>query len=78
MRTLALHADHFYSVHAMSDAAVVQHMRAARVDVLVDLMAYTRGARLRIAALRPAPVVVSYLGFPGSSGVRCALCEEGC
>ena len=37
-------------------------------DILVDLKGYTRNNRLSICALRPAPIQVSYLGFPGSTG----------
>jgi protein O-GlcNAc transferase len=35
---------------------------------LVDLKGYTSGARLEIPAQRPAPIQISYLGFPGTTG----------
>ena len=35
---------------------------------MVDLMGFTEGNRMAITALRPAPVVVGFLRFPGSSG----------
>jgi predicted O-linked N-acetylglucosamine transferase (SPINDLY family) len=38
------------------------------VDILVDLMGYTRGSHPQILALRPAPIQVNYLGFPGTMG----------
>lgn len=38
------------------------------VDILVDLDGYTDNNRLEIFALRPSPVQVSYLGFPGTTG----------
>jgi protein O-GlcNAc transferase len=38
------------------------------IDILVDLMGYTDGARPDILALRPAPIQAAYLGYPGSSG----------
>ncbi|HEU0290591.1 MAG TPA: tetratricopeptide repeat protein [Burkholderiales bacterium] len=55
------------------DIAGETHMAAARrihddgVDVLVDLTGYTLGARTQIAALRPAPVQVSWF-YPGTMG----------
>src|SRR6185436_8043295 len=41
---------------------------AAGTDILVDLKGYTHGARTGISALRPAPVQVNYLGYPGTMG----------
>jgi len=38
------------------------------IDILVDLSGYTMGNRIDMLALRPAPVQIGYLGFPGSSG----------
>jgi predicted O-linked N-acetylglucosamine transferase (SPINDLY family) len=43
-------------------------MHGNMVDILVDLKGYTTGGRMQISALRPAPVQVSYLGFPGTTG----------
>ncbi len=40
------------------------------VDILVDLMGHTKNNRLSICALRPAPIQVSYLGFPGTTGAN--------
>jgi len=38
------------------------------VQILVDLMGYTGRSRTEIFALRPAPIQVNYLGYPGSMG----------
>ncbi|MCK9283318.1 MAG: tetratricopeptide repeat protein [Rhodocyclaceae bacterium] len=38
------------------------------IDILVDLKGYTKDNRLEICALRPAPIIVSWLGYPGSLG----------
>ena len=48
------------------DAAARIH--ASGVDILVDLSGHTRHARTDVLALRPAPVQVNYLGYPGTSG----------
>jgi len=60
--------DDFLDVSHLSDTAVAELLRAREIDVLVDLMGYTKGARTGILALRPAPVQVHYLGFPGTMG----------
>ena len=41
------------------------------IDILVDLMGYTYNARTEILALRPAPIQIQYLGFPGTMGAPC-------
>jgi len=38
------------------------------IDILVDLKGFTESARPQIFAYRPAPIQITYLGFPGSTG----------
>ncbi|NWG75214.1 MAG: hypothetical protein HXY24_11505 [Rubrivivax sp.] len=45
-----------------------QRIRDDGIDILVDLKGYTRDSRPAILAYRPAPVQVSFLGYPGSTG----------
>ena len=52
----------------LDDAAAAARIEADRVDVLIDLAGHTHGARPGIVARRPAPIQVSYFGFPGTSG----------
>ncbi len=59
-----LFVDFEYVSHV--DAAAL--IRADEVDILVDLKGYTMDARPEIMALRPAPIQVSYLGYPGTLG----------
>ncbi|PJE68875.1 UDP-N-acetylglucosamine-peptide N-acetylglucosaminyltransferase, partial [Candidatus Shapirobacteria bacterium CG10_big_fil_rev_8_21_14_0_10_38_14] len=40
------------------------------IDILIDLKGHTKDNRLEILALRPAPIQVSYLGFPGTIGAN--------
>src|SRR3990172_2689852 len=40
------------------------------IDILVDLKGYSRNNRVKIIALHPAPIVVSYLGFAGTMGAK--------
>lgn len=47
----------------------LQRLKALQVDILVDLMGVTRHARIDLLFQRPAPVMVSYLGYPGTSGI---------
>jgi len=59
----------FLDVTQRSDHEAAQLIRELEIDIAVDLKGYTRDSRPRILAYRPAPVQVSYLGFPGSMGV---------
>lgn len=61
-------ADHFVDLRGMDDRGAAQAIRTAGVDILVDLKGYTEGGRPGIAQLRPAPVQVQYLGYPGTLG----------
>jgi predicted O-linked N-acetylglucosamine transferase (SPINDLY family) len=59
--------DRFLEVGTQSDEAIARGIRDMEIDILVDLMGHTRGTRLGILARRPAPVQVSYLGYPGTT-----------
>jgi predicted O-linked N-acetylglucosamine transferase (SPINDLY family) len=67
-RRIAAEAEHFLDVAALTDRDAAALLHRAGIDILVDLNGYTRDHRLGIAALRPAPVVATWLGFPGSCG----------
>ncbi|OWZ14777.1 UDP-N-acetylglucosamine-peptide N-acetylglucosaminyltransferase [Phytophthora megakarya] len=58
----------FRDLMGMSDLQAAQTIGLDGIDVLVDLMAHTMGARLGIPSLRPSRIVVNYLGFPGTMG----------
>lgn len=51
------------------DLEIATQLRGMEIDILVDLMGYTDGARPQIFAARPAPVQVNFLGYPGTMGV---------
>jgi protein O-GlcNAc transferase len=58
--------DRFVDVQALDAGAAAHRIAADRIDILVDLMGYTQHSRPAIFAHRPAPLQVSYLGYPGS------------
>lgn len=60
--------DRFVDISRLSDAAAARRIRDDEIDILVDLKGYTHAARSAIVALRPAPLVVNYLGYPGTLG----------
>jgi protein O-GlcNAc transferase len=60
--------DRFVDVRKLSDEEAARKINDDHVDVLVDLKGYTEGSRSTILALRPAPIQVNYLGYPGTMG----------
>lgn len=60
--------DQFADLSQASYAAAAQQIASDGVDILIDLTGYTAEARTPILALRPAPVQINYLGYPGSLG----------
>lgn len=66
---LKTHADHWRNVFGLDDAAFAGKVRDDGIDILVDLAGHTRGNRLSAFARRPAPLQMSYLGYPATTGL---------
>ena len=62
--------DHFIDIATLSDDAAARRIYDERIQVLVDLKGYTADDRPHVAACRPAPIQVNWLGFPGSMGAE--------
>ncbi len=60
--------DAFIDIRDHDHRAAAERIAKDEVDILIDLTLHTTGARLEIAALRPAPIQMGWLGYPGSSG----------
>ena len=61
--------DRFIDIAPLSDAAAAERIRREGIDILVTLNGYFGAERLGIFAHRPAPVQVSYMGFPATLGL---------
>ncbi|WP_083749028.1 tetratricopeptide repeat protein [Pelomonas sp. KK5] len=67
-RRIRAACDRFIDVSTLDTAAIAARIHAEEVDIVVDLKGHTADSRFAALARRPAPVQVSWLGFPGSSG----------
>lgn len=63
-------SERFADVQALGDRQLAERIAQDGIDILVDMNGLTGANRLGALALRPAPVQVTWLGFPGSSGAR--------
>jgi predicted O-linked N-acetylglucosamine transferase (SPINDLY family) len=62
-------ADHWRSIAGLSDEEAADQIRKDQIDVLVDLSLHMVHNRLLIFARKPAPVQVTFAGYPGSTGL---------
>jgi len=58
--------DHWRDITPLDDAAAARQIAEDEIDVLIDVNGYTKGARTRIFAFRPAPVIMNFFGYPGT------------
>ena len=61
--------DHWCSTVGMSDEALAARVRDDEIHILVDLAGHTGNSRLAAFARHPAPVQVSWLGYPNTTGL---------
>lgn len=63
-------ADKFTFIDNASDREVAAAIQADDVDILFELNGFTTGSRLPVVAWRPAPVQISWLGYPFTSTLK--------
>ncbi|MGZ5028580.1 MAG: O-linked N-acetylglucosamine transferase, SPINDLY family protein, partial [Methylobacter sp.] len=68
-RRLRGHLHHWHPVAGLTDEALAEKIRNDRIDILVDLSGHTPKNRLLTFARKPAPVQVSWMGYPGTTGL---------
>jgi predicted O-linked N-acetylglucosamine transferase (SPINDLY family) len=67
---LQAESDHWYSIAGKPDLEVAERIRKDQIDILVDLEGHTGENRLLVFAHKPAPVQVTWLGYPNTTGMR--------
>jgi len=62
--------DHWCSVEELLEYQLAAKIREDRIDILIDLSGHTAFSRLAAFALKPAPIQISWLGYPASTGLE--------
>lgn len=60
---------HWRSIWGLADEAVDAYIRHDQIDILVDLTGHTANNRLLVFARKPAPIQVTYMGYPNTTGL---------
>ncbi len=65
---LAAGFDRLHDFGGLNSDEIARRMREMEIDIAIDLGGHTGMARLLVFAWRPAPVQVTWLGYPGTTG----------
>lgn len=59
----------WFNIFDISASNVSKLIKSHSIDILIDLAGHTNGNRLDVMALKPAPIQMTYLGYPNSTGL---------
>ncbi|NOX08532.1 MAG: tetratricopeptide repeat protein [Gammaproteobacteria bacterium] len=64
------YANHWRNIYGQDDVSIARLIQQDKIDILVDLAGHTAGNNLLTFAYQPAPVQVTWLGYPNTTGMQ--------
>jgi predicted O-linked N-acetylglucosamine transferase (SPINDLY family) len=64
------YADHWRDIVSMTDDDAIDAIRQDKIDILIDLTMHMDRNRIMIFARKPAPIQVTWLAYPGTTGLE--------
>jgi len=68
-KRLDLAFDLFVDIHNLNEIEAAKRINQDNIDILVDLTGFTQNSRTGIVALKPTPISINWLGYPGTMGL---------
>lgn len=62
--------EHWTVISMLNDRQLVERIRADEIDILIDLAGYTSNSRVLAFAYKPAPVQITWIGYPNTTGLE--------
>ena len=63
-------SDQWRNIRELDDVRLAELIQLDKIDILVDLAGHTSGNRLKVFGMKPAPIQVTWLGYPNTTGLR--------
>ena len=61
--------ENWCDVSGMDDEALATRIQADKIDILIELCGHVSGGRMKVMAMKPAALQISYLGYPHTTGL---------
>ena len=63
------YADRWLDIYKLNDQQITKQVIKDKIDILVDLAGHSKGNRLNVFIEKPAPIQITYLGYPSTTGL---------